>query len=95
MGHWGYSRSMFLECAADRVIKNCNFYVETNLFQWSSALPTNQIANFKFIVVCYKRVLGDTPKWRDQIILLVCFLAFFRKVDILEFFADNMRGTSL
>ena len=34
-------------------------------------------------------MLGDTPKWRDQIILLVCFLAFFHKVDILEFFADN------
>ena len=28
----------------------------------------------------------------DQIILLVCLLAFFHKVDILEFFANNIDG---
>ena len=58
-----------------------------NVQQYSPTLKKfiNVIANFKFIVVCYQPVLGNTPKWRDQIILLVCFLAFFHKVDILEF----------
>ena len=83
---------MFLECAADGVFKNCNFYVETNLFQWSSALPLIKLQIFNLLSFVIN-VCWETPQ-SGEIKSSYLFVSshFFYKVDILDFFADNIYG---
>ena len=83
---------MFLECAADGVIKNCNFYVNPTFSNGPLRyqLIKLQILNLLSFVI---NVCWETPQ-SGEIKSSYLFVSshFFYKVDILDFFADNIYG---